>query len=102
MVIYLASKFNVGLKPFLSYGLSKPEFNGDLVYKFKKIVGRTDFLISLNRKIIIRYKRFGYNLNVMLASACFKFNPMITANNYASLFNCTPVGWASDCMIVPT
>ena len=39
----LVSKFNVGFKTFLRHGLSEPEFCGDLVYKFKKIVGRTDF-----------------------------------------------------------
>ena len=39
----LISKFNVGLKSLLHQGLSEPEFYGDLVYKFKKIVGRTDF-----------------------------------------------------------
>ena len=39
----LVSKFNVGLKTLLHQGLSEPEFYGDLVYKFKKIVHRTDF-----------------------------------------------------------
>ena len=39
----LISKFNVGLKSLLNQGLSEPEFYGDLVYKFKKITGRTDF-----------------------------------------------------------
>ena len=39
----LISKFNVGLKSLLHQGLSEPEFNGDLVYKFKKIRGMTDF-----------------------------------------------------------
>ena len=39
----LVSKFNVGLKTLLHQGLSEPEFYGDLVYKFKKIVGRADF-----------------------------------------------------------
>ena len=39
----LVSKFNVGLKSILHQGLSEPEFYGDLVYKFKKIMGRTDF-----------------------------------------------------------
>ena len=43
----LISKFNVGLKSLLHQGLSEPEFYGDLVYKFKKIRGMTDFLISL-------------------------------------------------------
>ena len=45
----LISKFNVGLKSLLHQGLSEPEFYGDLVYKFKKIRGMTDFLISLER-----------------------------------------------------
>ena len=65
----LISKFNVGLKSFLRQGLSEPEFYGDLVYKFKKITGMTDFSDQF-RKIIMRYKRIGYNLNVMRQSAC--------------------------------
>ena len=32
----LVSEFNVRLKPHLHQGLSKPEFYGDLVHKFKK------------------------------------------------------------------
>ena len=31
----LVSKYNVGLKTLLLQGLSKPEFYGNLVYKFK-------------------------------------------------------------------
>ena len=77
-------------------GLSEPEFYGDLVYKFKKIVGRADFSDQF-RKIIVRYKRIRYNINIMRQSACLVFNP-ITVNNFASLFNCTPVGRASDSM----
>ena len=42
----LVSKFNVGLKTLLHQGLSEPEFYGELVYKFKQIVGRADFPIS--------------------------------------------------------
>ena len=96
----LVSKFNVGLKTLLHQGLSEPEFYGDLVYKFKKIVGRNDFCDQF-RKIIVRYKRIGYNINIMRQSACLVFNP-ITVNNFASLFNCTPVGRASDSMMAPT
>ena len=61
----MISKFNVGLKSLLNICLSEPEFYDDLVYKFKKrlFVGLI-FLISF-KKIIIRHKRFGYNLNVM-------------------------------------
>ena len=65
----LVSKFNVGLKTLLHQGLSEPEFYGDLVYKFKKIVGRVDFSDQF-RKIIVRYKRIGYNINIMRQSAC--------------------------------
>ena len=96
----LVSKFNVGLKTLLHQGLSEPEFYVDLVYKFKKIVGRVDFCDQF-RKIIVRYKRIGYNINIMRQSACLVFNP-ITVNNFASLFNCTPVGRASDSMMAPT
>ena len=96
----LISKFNVGLKSLLHQGLSEPEFYGDLVYKFKKIRGMTDFSDQF-RKIIIRYKRIGYNLNVMRQSACLVINP-ITVDSYAALFNCTPVDRASDSMMAPT
>ena len=35
----LISKYNVGLKTLLSEGLSEPGFYGDVVYKFKKLIG---------------------------------------------------------------
>ena len=81
----MISKYNVGLKTLLSEGLSEPEFYGDLVYKFKKLIGINDFSFH--------YRRIGYNLNVMRQSACLVFNP-IMVDNYAAFFNCTPV--ASD------
>ena len=46
----LISKYNVGLKTLVSEDLSEPEFNGDLVYKFKKLIGSKDFfLFSLEK-----------------------------------------------------
>ena len=60
----LVSKFNVGLKALLHQGLWEPDFYGDLVYKFKKIVRRADFSNRF-RKIILRYKRIGYNIDIM-------------------------------------
>ena len=96
----LISKFNVGLKSLLHQGLSEPEFYGYLVYKFKKVMGRTDFSDQF-RKIIIRHKRIGYDLNVMRQSACLVINP-ITVDNFAALFNYTPVDRASDSTMVPT
>ena len=53
------------------------------------------------RKIIMRYKRIGYNLNVMRHSACLIINP-IMVDGYAALFNCTPVDRASDSIMAPT
>ena len=70
------------------------------IYKFKKLIGSNDFSFQF-RKIITRYRRIGYNLNVMRQSACLVFNP-ITVDNYAAFFNCTPVGRASDSMMAPT
>ena len=92
-------KFNTGLKSLLKQDLSEPEFYGDFVDKFKKIVGRNDFSDQF-RKIIIRYKRIGYNMNVVRQASCLVINP-ITVNNFADLFNCAPVGRTSDLMMVP-
>ena len=58
------SKYNVGLKKLLSEDRSEPECFGDLVYKLKKLIGRKDFSFQF-RKIITRYRRISYNLNVM-------------------------------------
>ena len=96
----LISKFNVGLKSILHQGLSEAEFYGDLVYKLKKIMSRTD-LSDQFLKIIIRHKRIGYDLNGMRQSACLVINP-ITVDNFTALFNCTPVDRASDSMMAPT
>ena len=63
-------------------------------------MSRTDFSDQF-QKIIIRHKRNGYNLNVMLQSASLVIN-LITADNFAALFNCTPVDRASDSMMAPT
>ena len=35
------SHIQLGLKTTLRQGISEPEFYGDLVYKFKKVTGRT-------------------------------------------------------------
>ena len=78
----LILKFKIGLKSLLHQGLSEPEFYGDLVYKFKKIRGMTDFADQF-RKIIMRYKRIGYNLNVMRQSACLVINPIKVAMRHS-------------------
>ena len=90
----IVSKYNVGLKTRLLQGLSEPEFYGDLVYKFRKIIGKNDFPYHV-KKIIVRYKKIGYNINVMRQTACLVVNP-IKVNSFAYLFNCTTVGRTSD------
>ena len=96
----LISKFDVGLNSLLHQGLSEPEFYGDFVYKFKTIMGRTDSSDQF-RKIIIRHKRIGYDLNVIQQYACLVINP-ITVDFFATLFSCTPVYRASDSMMATT
>ena len=40
------------------------EFLVMLVYKFRKIIGKNDFPYYF-KKIVVRYKKIGYNINVM-------------------------------------
>ena len=90
----IVSKYNVGLKTLLLEGLSEPEFYGDLVYRFRKIIGKNDFPYHF-KKIIVRYKKIGYNVDFLQQSACLVVNP-IKVNSFAYRFNCTAVGRASD------
>ena len=43
------SKYIVGLKTLLLQSLSEPEFYGNLVYKFRKIIGKNDFSLSFQK-----------------------------------------------------
>ena len=88
------SKYNVGLKTFLLQGLSEPEFYGNLMYKFRKIISKYNFPYHF-KKINVRYKKIGYNIDVLRQTACLVVNP-IKVNSFAYLFNCTTVGRASD------
>ena len=83
-----------------SEGISEPIFYGDLVYKFKRIVGKPNFSDQF-KKIVKRYIRVGYNLDIMRQSACLVLNS-ITVYSYGFLFNCTMVGQASDSMTALT
>ena len=93
-------KYNIGLKTLLQQGISEPIFYGDLVYKFKRIVGKPNFSDQF-KKIVKRYIRVGYNLDIMRQSACLVLNP-ITVYSYGFLFNYTTVGQASDSMTALT
>ena len=80
----------------LQQGISEPEFYGDLVYRFRKIVGKSNFSEQF-RKLINRYKRIGYSLDIMRQTACLVVNQIIV-DGYASLFNCTTAVRASNSM----
>ena len=58
-------KFCVNLREGKVYTIlqSEPKFYGDLVYKFKRIVGKPSFSDQF-KKIIKRYIKVGYNLDV--------------------------------------
>ena len=49
------------------------------------------------RKLVNRYKRIGYSLDIMRQTACLVVNPIIV-DGYALLFNCTTAVRASDSM----
>ena len=90
----IVSNYNVGLKTLLLQGLSEPEFFGDLMYKFRKIIGKNDFPCHF-KKIIVCYKNIGYNRDVLRETARLVVNP-IKVNNFAYLFNCKTVSRAID------
>ena len=88
----LLEKYSVSLKTLLPQGISEPEFYGDLVHRFRKTVGKSNFSEQF-RKLINRYKRIGYSLDIMRQTAC-----QLIVDGYASLFNCTTAIRASDSM----
>ena len=80
----------------MQQGISYPEFYGDMVYKFKKIIGNPNFSEPFKR-IVNRFKRAGYTLDTMQQTECLVFNP-IMVEGYVALFSCTAVVQASDSM----
>ena len=91
----LVEKYSVSLKTPLQQGISEPEFYRDLVYRFRKNVGKSNFSEQF-RKLINCYKRIGYSLDIMRQTACLV--NLIVVDGYASLFKCTTAVRASDSM----
>ena len=60
---------------------------------FEKLCRKQTFF-EYFKNVIMRYKRIGYNVDVMRQSACLVINP-VTVNNFVALFNCMPVGRGS-------
>ena len=90
----LVEKYRVSLETLLQQSISEPEFYDDIVYRFRKKVGKSNFSEQF-RKLINRYKRIGYSLDIMRQTACLVVNPIIF-DDYASFFNCTRPVRASD------
>ena len=96
----LVSGFQVELGSLLRGGLSGPGFCGGLLCGLGRIVGSNNFSAQFVG-VVSHCGKIGYNINVLQQTACLVVNP-ITVGNFAFLFNCTPVGKASDSMMVPT
>ena len=64
------------LEKLMQQCICNPEFYGDLVYKFKKIIGNPNFS-NLLKRIVNRFKRAGYSLDIMRQTACLVFNPIM-------------------------
>ena len=52
----LIVKYNIGLKSLLQQGISEPIFHGDLVYKFKSIVGKSNLSDQFKKIVKTLYK----------------------------------------------
>ena len=76
----LVEKYSVSLEILLQIGISELEFYSDLVYRLRKIIGKCNFSEQF-RKLINRYKRIGYSLDIMRQTAC------LVVDGYAALFN---------------
>ena len=59
-----------------------------------KIIGKYDFPYHF-KKINVRYKKIGYNIDVLRQTAFLVVNP-IKVNKFAYFFDCTTVGRGSD------
>ena len=93
----LVEKYSVSLKILLQQGISEPEFYSDLVYRFRKIVGKSNFSEQFRKRINRNKRIIAYSLDIMRQTACLVVNPIIV-DAYASLFNCTTAVRASDSM----
>ena len=96
----LIVKYNICLYTLQHQCISEPVFYGDLVYTFKRIVGKPNFCDQF-KKNIKRYKRVGTHMDIIRQSACLVMNP-ITTDSHGFLFNCTTVGQVSDLMTTLT
>ena len=92
----MIEQYHVSLKKLMQQGIFDPEFYGDSVYLFKKIIRIPNFS-DLFKRIVNRFKRAGYTLDIMRQTACLVLTP-IRVEGYATLFSYAAVVQASDSM----
>ena len=63
--------------------ISEHEFYGDIVYNYRKIVGKPGFSGHFSTNIIC-YKEKRYNIRIIKQSACLAASP-VTVDNYFPL-----------------
>ena len=80
----LIVKYNIRLKTFLKQGISEAILYGDLVYTFKRIVGKPYFSDQF-KNTIKRYIKVEYNLDIMRQSACLVLNTITVYSMVSSL-----------------
>ena len=81
-------KYNVSLTKLPQQGtcISEPEFYGDLVYRFRNIVGKSNFSEQF-RKLINRYKRMRYNLGTAWYYAADCMPILLTHSRLIAMFS---------------
>ena len=80
----LIEKVSCQSEKLMQQGICNPEFYGDLIYKFKKIIGNPNFS-NLFKRIVNRFKRAGYSLDIMRQTACIVFNPIMQSSHAVML-----------------
>ena len=72
---------NVLIRDFKVKNFKINFFKLTFTHKFRKIIGKNDFPYHFI-KIIVRYKKIFYNINVLRQTACLVLNP-IKVNSFA-------------------
>ena len=69
--------------------ICNPEFYGDLVYRFKKIIGSPNFS-DLFKRIVLPFQESRIYFRHYAADCMPSFNPLMV-EGYAALFSCKAV-----------
>ena len=93
----LVVECGIWLKTLLQQGISEPIFYGDLVCRFRRVVGNPN-LSDRFGEIVKRYIRVEYGLDIMRQSACLVLDPVADCS-CGFLLDCVMVGRASGSVV---